>query len=50
MYFGRFHLDNEKDIIVTLFKEAARDGREEESMSYMLSTPNHNSPTIIPGT
>ena len=34
-YFGRFYLDNEKDIIVELY-------RESDELYYVLRTPNHN--------
>ena len=38
--FGRFYLDNEKDIIVDLY-------RENERLFYVLSTPNHHSGNLI---
>ncbi len=40
LLFGRFYLDKEKDLIVTLF---LRDGR----MDYVLSTPNHHTGNLI---
>ena len=40
MYFGRFTLDREKDIIVELYREG-------ETLSYVLSTPNHHSGNLI---
>lgn len=39
-YFGRFYLDKEKDMIVTLYLEG-------EKMSYVLSTPNHTTGNLI---
>ncbi|MCR5066917.1 MAG: hypothetical protein K6A14_02515 [Erysipelotrichaceae bacterium] len=38
--FGRFYLDNEKDIIVDLY-------RENDRLFYVLSTPNHHSGNLI---
>lgn len=38
--FGRFYLDKEKDMIVTLFLEG-------EEMRYVLSTPNHRTGNLI---
>ena len=38
--FGRFYLDQEKDIIVDLY-------REKEELSYVLRTPYHNSGNLI---
>ncbi len=38
--FGQFYLDREKDIVVELF-------REEETLSYVLRTPNHHSGNLI---
>ncbi len=38
--FGRFYLDNEKDIIIDLF-------RQDERLYYVLSTPNHHSGNLI---
>ena len=38
--FGRFYLDNEKDIIVDLYKE-------DDRLYYVLSTPNHHSGNLI---
>ncbi|MBO6150564.1 MAG: adenosine deaminase [Clostridium sp.] len=40
MYYGRFYLDKEKDLIVSLYKEG-------EEMNYVLSTPNHHSGNLI---
>ena len=40
VWFQRFYLDKEKDIIVELFKE-------EGGMSYVLRTPNHASGNLI---
>ena len=40
MYFGRFYLDKEKDMIVTLDKQGER-------MEYVLTTPNHHSGNLI---
>ena len=40
MYYGCFYLDKEKDLIVSLYKDG-------EEMSYVLSTPNHNSGNLI---
>ncbi len=40
MFFGRFYLDKEKDMIVSLYKEG-------EEMQYVLSTPNHHSGNLI---
>ena len=39
-YFGRFYLDNEKDIIVELY-------RENDELYYVLRTPNHNTGNLI---
>lgn len=39
-YFGKFYLDKEKDIIVTLFKE-------NHDLYYEISTPNHASGNLI---
>ena len=39
-YFGQFYLDQEKDIIVDLY-------REKEELSYILRTPNHNTGNLI---
>lgn len=39
-YFGKFYLDKEKDIIVTLYLEDSR-------MSYVLETPNHGTGNLI---
>ena len=39
-YFGRFYLDNEKDIIVELY-------RESDELYYVLRTPNHNTGNLI---
>ena len=38
--FGKFYLDREKDIVVDLF-------REEETLYYVLRTPNHHSGNLI---
>ncbi|MBQ6654194.1 MAG: hypothetical protein IJM79_01565 [Erysipelotrichaceae bacterium] len=38
--FGRFYLDNEKDIIVDLY-------RKDDRLFYVLSTPNHHSGNLI---
>ena len=40
MHFGRFYLDREKDMIVTLDKRGDR-------MTYVLSTPNHHTGNLI---
>jgi len=39
-FFGRFYLDEEKDIIVDLYQE-------DEMLSYVLRTPNHNTGNLI---
>ncbi|SFG68626.1 adenosine deaminase [Oribacterium sp. WCC10] len=39
-YFGKFYLDKEKDIIVSLFLD-------DEKMSYILETPNHGTGNLI---
>lgn len=39
-YFGKFYLDQEKDIIITLDKD-------DEGLSYILSTPNHQTGNLI---
>lgn len=39
-YFGRFYLDNEKDMIVELYTE-------KEEMFYVLRTPNHKTGNLI---
>ena len=39
-FFGRFYLDQEKDIIVDLYKDR-------EELSYVLSTPNHSTGNLI---
>ena len=39
-YFTCFFLDNEKDIIVNLYKDL-------DKMYYSLSTPNHHSGNLI---
>ena len=39
-YFGKFYLDKEKDIIVTL-------SMKEDVMSYILETPNHGTGNLI---
>ena len=38
--FGQFYLDNEKDIVVDLFREGAE-------LRYVLRTPNHHSGNLI---
>lgn len=38
--FGQFYLDKEKDIVVDLF-------REDDSLRYVLRTPNHHSGNLI---
>ena len=38
--FGKFYLDREKDIVVDLF-------REQETLYYVLRTPNHHSGNLI---
>ena len=43
-YFGRFYLDKEKDMIVDLYQDET-DG--EAALSYVLSTPNHNTGNLI---
>ncbi len=40
IWFQRFYLDKEKDIIVDLYKEG-------EELSYVLRTPNHHSGNLI---
>ncbi len=40
MFFGRFYLDREKDLIVTMEKEGDR-------LFYVLTTPNHHSGNLI---
>ena len=40
MFFGRFFLDKEKDMIVDLYREADR-------LDYVLSTPNHHTGNLI---
>ena len=40
MWFQRFYLDKEKDMIVDLFREGER-------MDYVLSTPNHSTGNLI---
>ncbi len=40
-YFNRFYLDKEKDIIVNLYKN------EEDEITYILETPNHNTGNLI---
>ena len=39
-YFGKFYLDKEKDVIVTL-------SMKEDVMSYILETPNHGTGNLI---
>ncbi len=39
-YFGRFYLDKEKDVIVTL-------SMDDTKMSYILETPNHGTGNLI---
>lgn len=39
-YFGRFYLDQEKDIIVNLYME-------KDELSYVLETPNHKTGNLI---
>lgn len=39
-YFTRFYLDNEKDIVVTLYWEL-------DDLYYCLSTPNHHTGNLI---
>ena len=39
-YFGKFHLDKEKDIVVNLFLE-------QKVLSYCLETPNHHTDNLI---
>ena len=39
-YFGKFYLDKEKDIVVTL-------GMEESVLSYTIHTSNHQSDNLI---
>ena len=39
-YFGKFYLDKEKDVIVTL-------NQSESGMSYILETPNHGTGNLI---
>ena len=40
IWFQRFYLDKEKDMIVDLYKE-------NDGLSYVLSTPNHNTGNLI---
>ncbi len=40
MFFGRFYLDKEKDMIVNLYREGER-------LSYVLRTPNHHTGNLI---
>ena len=40
MEFGRFYLDKEKDMIVSLYKEG-------DTLRYVLSTPNHHTGNLI---
>ena len=40
MFFGRFYLDKEKDMIVDLYREGER-------LSYVLRTPNHHTGNLI---
>lgn len=39
-YFGKFYLDQEKDIIITLFLDG-------QKMHYQLRTPNHKTGNLI---
>ncbi|MCI8444626.1 MAG: adenosine deaminase [Clostridia bacterium] len=39
--FGKFYLDKEKDICITLYKE------KEDELTYLLETPNHNTGNLI---
>ncbi len=41
VYFNKFYLDKEKDIIVNLYKS----GKDE--ITYILETPNHNTGNLI---
>lgn len=43
-YFGRFYLDKEKDMIVDLYLDETD---SEAPLSYVLSTPNHNTGNLI---
>ena len=44
IYFGRFYLDKEKDMIVDLYQDETD---AEAPLSYVLSTPNHNTGNLI---
>ena len=41
IYFNKFYLDKEKDIIVNLYKSG------EDEITYILETPNHNTGNLI---
>ncbi len=41
VYFGKFYLDKEKDIIVNLFKS------NEDELTYIIETPNHGTGNLI---
>ena len=41
IFFNRFYLDKEKDIIVNLYKI------NEDEIRYVLETPNHNTGNLI---
>ena len=43
IFFTRFFLDKEKDIVVTLYK----DEKNEDEIEYIITTPNHNTGNLI---
>lgn len=42
VYFNKFYLDKEKDIVVELYKDEAKD-----EVTYIIRTPNHKSGNLI---
>ena len=41
VYFNKFYLDKEKDIIINLYKS------NNDEITYILETPNHNTGNLI---
>ena len=42
VYFNRFYIDKEKDIVVELYKTG-----EADELTYIIRTPNHKSGNLI---
>ena len=42
IYFNKFYIDKEKDVVVELYK-----GNEPDELTYIIRTPNHKSGNLI---